>query len=99
MLGQLKPQGALAAVGNAGGNSFETSVIPFLLRGVKLLGIDSVYQPKAKRERAWARLAADLDLGVLESTVDEIGLADVPARAASILKGQIKGRTVVDVRR
>ncbi|MGI9417918.1 MAG: MDR family oxidoreductase [Geminicoccaceae bacterium] len=99
VLGQLKPQGALAAVGNAGGNSFETSVIPFLLRGVKLLGIDSVYQPKARREHAWARLAADLELGVLESTVDEIGLAAVPERAASILKGQIKGRTVVDVRR
>ena len=99
VLGQLQPQGALAAVGNAGGNDVTTSVIPFLLRGIKLLGIDSVYQPKPRREAAWARLANDLDLALLESTVQDIGLADVPAQAASILRGQVKGRTVVDVRR
>ncbi|MGI9499289.1 MAG: MDR family oxidoreductase [Geminicoccaceae bacterium] len=97
-LGQLKPQGALAAVGNAGGNSFETSVIPFLLRGIKLLGIDSVYQPKLRREAAWERLALDLDLDVLESTIQEIDLADVPERAASILEGRVRGRMVVNVR-
>ena len=98
-LGQLKPQGALAAIGNAGGNDFKASVIPFLLRGVKLLGIDSVYQPKPRREAAWSRLARDLDLGKLESTIKEIGLSDVPDTAASILKGQVQGRTVVDTHR
>lgn len=97
-LGQLKPQGALAAIGNAGGNAFEASVIPFLLRGVKLLGIDSVYQPKPRREAAWQRLARDLDLGVLESTLQEIALADVPKQAALILDGKVRGRLVVNVR-
>ncbi|MEM7044316.1 MAG: MDR family oxidoreductase [Pseudomonadota bacterium] len=99
VLGQLQPQGALAAVGNAGGNDVTTTVIPFLLRGIKLLGIDSVYQPKPRREAAWARLAQDLDLDLLESTIQESGLADVPENAASILRGQVKGRIVVDVRR
>ncbi|MEZ5935335.1 MAG: MDR family oxidoreductase [Alphaproteobacteria bacterium] len=99
VLGQLKPQGALAAVGNAGGNDFRASVIPFLLRGVKLLGIDSVYQPKPRREAAWARLAHELDLTALESTIQEIGLADVVKQAGAVLSGQVRGRTVVDVHR
>ena len=97
-LGQLKPQGALGAVGNAGGHSFTASVIPFLLRGIKLLGIDSVYQPKPRREVAWARLARELDLSLLESTIQDISLADVPDQAAAILGGQVRGRTVVNVR-
>ena len=99
VLGQLTPRGALAAVGNAGGNSFETSVIPFLLRGIKLLGIDSVYQPLPRRQDAWRRLADELDLKALESTIQDIGLADVPAQATAILDGKIRGRSVVDVRR
>ncbi len=97
VLGQLKPQGALAAIGNAGGNDFKTSVIPFLLRGVKLLGIDSVYQPKAKREAAWKRLATDLDRDILHATLQEIDLADVPEHAAQVLKGQVRGRLVVNI--
>ncbi|MGI9490231.1 MAG: MDR family oxidoreductase [Geminicoccaceae bacterium] len=97
-LGQLKPQGALAAIGNAGGNDFRASVIPFLLRGIKLLGIDSVYQPKPRREAAWERLAQDLDLGVLESTLQEIVLADVPKQSALVLDGKVRGRLVVNVR-
>ncbi|MGI9434956.1 MAG: MDR family oxidoreductase [Geminicoccaceae bacterium] len=99
VVGQLKPQGALAAVGNAGGHSFSASVIPFLLRGVKLLGIDSVYQPKVRREEAWQRLGRDLDLATLEANTREIGLAEVTDVAADILKGQVRGRVVVDVRR
>ncbi len=98
-LGQLKPQGALAAVGNAGGHSFSASVIPFLLRGIKLLGIDSVYQPHARREQAWQRLTADLDPAILTSNTEEVILADAPDRAAAILNGQIRGRVVVNVRR
>lgn len=97
-LGQLKPEGGLAAIGNAGGNDFKASVIPFLLRGIKLLGIDSVYQPKPRREAAWKRLAQDLDLGVLESTLQEVSLADVPAQAALVLNGKVRGRSVVNVR-
>lgn len=97
-LGQLKPEGELAAIGNAGGNDFKASVIPFLLRGIKLLGIDSVYQPKPRREAAWKRLAQDLDLGVLESTLQEVSLADVPAQAALVLNGKVRGRSVVNVR-
>jgi len=99
VLGQLKSQAALAAVGNAGGNTIKTSVIPFLLRGVKLLGIDSVYQPKPRREAAWARLASDLDPAALETTIQDMGLDEVPANAASILQGKIRGRSVVAMRR
>ncbi|MGI9492990.1 MAG: MDR family oxidoreductase [Geminicoccaceae bacterium] len=99
VLGQLKPQGALAAVGNAGGQSFKASVIPFLLRGVKLLGIDSVYQPTARREMAWQRLATDLDPAILETNTSEVSLEDAADHAASILRGQIRGRVVVNVRR
>ncbi len=99
VLGQLKADGALAAVGNAGGNSFTASVIPFLLRGVSLLGINSVYQPRARRQQAWQRLAQDLDPTTLEAAVQEIGLAEVPAQAQALLAGQVQGRLVVDVRR
>jgi acrylyl-CoA reductase (NADPH) len=99
VLGQLKPQGALAAVGNAGGNDFSASVIPFLLRGVKLLGIDSVYQPKARRELAWKRLAGTLDMAMLDSNAEEIGLSEVADKSAAILRGQVRGRLVVDVHR
>lgn len=99
VLGQLKSRGSLAAVGNAGGNDFSASVIPFLLRGVNLLGIDSVYQPRARREQAWSRLARDLDPKALESMTEEIGLTEVPASAPVILKGGVRGRLVVDVRR
>lgn len=98
VLGQLKPQGALAAIGNAGGNDFKSSVIPFLLRGVKLLGIDSVYQPKPRREVAWKRLAQELDLDRLEATIQEVNLASVSETAASVLRGQVRGRSVVNVR-
>ena len=99
VLGQLKPQGALAAVGNAGGNGFTASVIPFLLRGVKLLGIDSVYQPKARRQLAWSRLARDLDLAMLDGMTQEITLAEAVDQAAAILAGKVRGRIVVDTRR
>ncbi len=99
VLGQLKPQGALAAVGNAGGHSFAASVIPFLLRGIKLLGIDSVYQPKARRETAWQRLAKDLDPAILETNTSEISLDQAPDYASTMLKGQVRGRVVVDVSR
>jgi acrylyl-CoA reductase (NADPH) len=99
VLGQLHARGAVAAVGNAGGNEFAASVIPFLLRGVNLLGIDSVYQPQARRQIAWQRLASDLDLAKLEATIQDITLAEVPGHAARILQGQVRGRLVVDTQR
>ena len=94
---QLKYRSAVAVVGNAGGVDVPLSVIPFLLRGVSLLGIDSVLQPYEARRRAWARLVRDLDLDLLETMVRPATLAEVPALGAAILKGQVRGRVVVDV--
>ena len=94
---QLKYRAAAAVVGNAGGVDVPLSVIPFLLRGVSLLGIDSVLQPYEARRRAWARLARDLDLELLETMVRPATLAEVPALGAAILRGEVRGRVVVDV--
>jgi acrylyl-CoA reductase (NADPH) len=96
-LKQLKYRCSAAAVGNAGGVDVPLSIIPFLLRGVNLLGIDSVMQPYENRVRAWARLVRDLDLGKLEAMVRPATLADLPELGAEILKGQVRGRVVVDV--
>jgi acrylyl-CoA reductase (NADPH) len=89
----------VAAVGLAGGSDLHTTVIPFLLRGVNLLGIDSVYQPMAPRRAAWQRLARDLDVAKLEAMVVEAGLEDLPRLADEILRGQVQGRVVVDPNR
>ncbi len=72
-------------------------MIPFLLRGVNLLGIDSVMQPYDNRVRAWGRLAKDLPMDKLEAMVTPATLSDLPSLGKDILKGQIKGRVVVDV--
>lgn len=90
---------SVAAVGLAGGSKLEHTVIPFLLRGVNLLGIDSVMCPKPRRTQAWAPLSADLPLERLESFTQDAVLADVPRIARDILKGRIRGRVVVDVNR
>ncbi|WP_339695870.1 MDR family oxidoreductase [Celeribacter baekdonensis] len=97
VLGQMKYGASVAAVGLAGGAALPTSVIPFLLRGVNLLGIDSVMQPKEARLRAWARIATDLPMEKLEEMVHPASLEDLPALGASILKGGVKGRVVVDL--
>jgi acrylyl-CoA reductase (NADPH) len=99
VLGQMQHRASVAAVGNAGGLAVPASIIPFLLRGVNLLGIDSAQSPFEERSRAWSRLAAELPLDRLEGTVREVGLADVPALGAAILKGAVQGRIVVDVTR
>jgi acrylyl-CoA reductase (NADPH) len=99
VLGQLKYGCSLAAVGNAGGVSFQGSVIPFLLRGVNVLGIDSVYCPVERRREAWHRLTRDLPMDRLDAMTHEAGLADLPDLARQILKGQIQGRMVIDPRR
>ena len=97
VLGQMRYGGSVAAVGLAGGAALPATVIPFLLRGVNLLGIDSVMQPFDNRQRAWARIARDLPLDKLSAMVQPAVLSDLPDLGAAILKGQVKGRVVVDV--
>ena len=97
VLGQMKYGASVAAVGLAGGAGMPASVIPFLLRGVNLLGIDSVMQPYDNRVRAWSRIAQDLPMDKLEAMIQPATLSDLPALGAGILKGQVKGRVVVDV--
>ena len=94
---QLKYRCSVAAVGNAGGLDVPLSVIPLLLRGVNILGIDSVLQPYENRIRAWGRLTRDLDLDMLEGMVRSATLADLPGLGRDILKGRVQGRVVVDV--
>jgi acrylyl-CoA reductase (NADPH) len=96
-LAQMKYGASVAACGLAGGANLETTVLPFLLRGVNLLGVDSVMQPAANRVRIWERVARDLPLNALDALTDVIGLGDVPSAANDILKGQVRGRLVVDV--
>ncbi|WP_417725984.1 acryloyl-CoA reductase [Roseovarius sp.] len=97
VLGQMKYGASVAAVGLAGGAGLPATVIPFLLRGVNLLGIDSVMQPYANRVRAWERIARDLPMDKLEAMITPATLDDLPRLGADILKGQVKGRVVVDL--
>jgi acrylyl-CoA reductase (NADPH) len=99
ILGQMKHRASVAAVGLAGGAALPATVIPFLLRGVNLLGIDSVLSPLPERLRAWGRIASELPMAKLAAMVTEVGLAEVPALGAAILRGEVQGRIVVDVRR
>ncbi|CAD0185705.1 Acrylyl-CoA reductase AcuI [Ruegeria sp. THAF57] len=97
VLGQMKYGASVAAVGLAGGAGLPASVIPFLLRGVNLLGIDSVMQPYENRVRAWQRVATDLPMDKLDAMIQPATLNDLPQLGGDILKGQVKGRVVVDV--
>ena len=97
VLGQLKYGGSATAIGNAGGAALPASIIPFLLRGVNLLGIDSAMQPYENRLRAWERIARDLPMDKLEAMIHPADLNDLPGLGKDILKGQVKGRVVVDV--
>jgi acrylyl-CoA reductase (NADPH) len=97
VLAQTRYAGSVAAVGLAGGSKLEHTVIPFLLRGVNLLGIDSVMCPTKRRTQAWTRLRVDLPLDKLEAMTVSARLDEVPGIAAQILKGGIRGRVVVDV--
>jgi len=99
ILTQLKYRASVAACGLAGGSDLPVTVIPFLLRGVNLLGIDSVMCPKWPRIDAWQRLARDLPLDKLDAMTDEVPLSGVAALAPKILSGAVRGRTVIDVRR
>ena len=97
VLGQMKYGTSVAAVGLAGGAGLPASVVPFLLRGVNLLGIDSVMQPFANRQAAWARIASDMPMDKLDAMISMATLDDLPRLGREILAGQIKGRTVIDL--
>ena len=94
---QAKYRGVVAACGLAQGMDFPSSVAPFILRGVRLIGIDSVMAPRAEREEAWARLASDLDRGKLDAITTGLSLAQAIERAPDVLAGRVRGRLVVDV--
>ena len=97
LLKQVKYGGAVASLGNAGGIALETNVLPFILRGISLLGIDSVMQPYAARVAAWKRIAETLDMAAYAELVREIGLEELPGAAAEILAGEVRGRVLVKV--
>ncbi len=97
ILAQLKYRGSVAACGLAGGSDLAATVIPFLLRGVNLLGIDSVMCPREERIEAWQRLARDLPLDRLERMTEAVPLSSLLDLAPRILKGEIRGRIVVEV--
>jgi acrylyl-CoA reductase (NADPH) len=97
VLSQMNYGGAVAACGLAQGMDLPASVAPFILRGVRLQGVDSVMCPKPRREQAWVRLAKDLDTAKLDSLTTHIKLDDVIAAGADIMSGKVRGRIVVDI--
>jgi len=97
VLSQMNYGGTVAACGLAQGMDLPSSVAPFILRGVRLIGVDSVMCPKPRRLTAWQRLAKDLDLEKLDHLTTHIGLDGVEKAAAAILAGKIRGRLVVDL--
>ncbi len=97
VLTQLRNRASVAAVGNAGGVELRTTVIPFLLRGVNLLGIDSVMSPREEREEAWRRIARELPMDKLGAMTSRAHLADLPEMGKRIMQGGVRGRVVVDV--
>lgn len=96
---QTRYCGAVAACGLAQGADFPSTVMPFILRGVALLGVDSVMAPRPRRIAAWERLAKDLDGSSLEMIAHEVSLAEAIPAAADLLKGKIRGRLVVNVKK
>jgi len=97
VLSMTRRHGAVAACGNAGGMELPTSVAPFILRGVSLLGIDSVYQPKERRIEAWARLARELDRDKLVEMTTTIPFSGIVNAARDIVEGKVRGRLVVEI--
>lgn len=95
----MRYRGVVAACGLAQGMDLPATVAPFILRGVTLAGVDSVYCPRADRLLAWQRLATDLDPALLDTITHEIGLSDAITVAGALLEGKVRGRVVVDVNR
>ena len=98
VISQMKEEATVAACGLAQGMDLPTSVAPFIMRGVKLVGVNSVTTPIPRRMEAWKRIATDLDLAKLHHLTTHVRLEDVPRIAADIVKGQVRGRVVVDIR-
>ena len=96
-LAQTRYGGTVAACGLAQGHDLPATVMPFILRGVTLAGIDSVMAPHALREQAWARLASDLDPALLETMIEEVPLEGAVAAAERLMAGQVRGRLVVRI--
>ena len=94
-LAQTRYGGVVAACGLAGGADLPSTVMPFILRGVTLAGVDSVMAPVALRRVAWSRLARDIDLGLLETMIEEVALGDAIAKAEDLMQGKVRGRVVV----
>jgi acrylyl-CoA reductase (NADPH) len=99
LIARMKYNSSIAACGLAGGAGLTTTVMPFILRGVNLLGVESVVVPYEKRIAAWDRLTKDLPLDHLERAMQLVGLEDVPRLAQEIIAGQVLGRVVVDLAR
>jgi acrylyl-CoA reductase (NADPH) len=97
ILPQIKLRGSIASCGLAGGSKLETTVIPFLLRGVNLLGIDSVFCPMTLRQAAWSRITHDVPFDKLESSIEMAKLEDLPRLGKEILDGKVRGRVVVEI--
>jgi len=98
VISQMNPDGVVAACGNAQGMDLPTSVAPFILRGVRLIGINSVATPMPYRLKVWERLVQDLDLAKLKALTTHVKFEDVPRVAADIVSGKVRGRMVVDIR-
>jgi acrylyl-CoA reductase (NADPH) len=91
-------EGTVACCGLAGGVALETTVLPFILRGVRLIGVESVYQPLSRREAAWQRLAQLVPGERLAEMSRIVAMDQVPQVAEDILAGRVRGRTVIDVK-
>lgn len=97
ILPQMKYRASVAACGLAGGTKLETTVIPFIIRGVNLLGVDSVMCPAEQRREAWRRLSVDLPADKLDAMIEPAKLEDLPRLSKAILDGQVRGRVVVEI--
>ncbi len=97
LLATMRTRSSIAACGLAGGSKLETTVIPFIIRGVNLLGIDSVMSPIPERLEAWGRIVRDLPMDLLDRMTTRVGLKDLPELGARILKGEVRGRVVVEI--
>ena len=97
ILPQMKYRASVAACGLAGGNKLETTVIPFIMRGVKLLGVNSVMCPMDQRKEAWGRLARDLPADKLDAMIVPAKLEDLGRLSKQILDGKVRGRVVVEI--
>jgi acrylyl-CoA reductase (NADPH) len=97
LLASMRYRASVAACGLAGGSALETTVIPFIIRGVNLLGIDSVMAPMAERREAWGRIVRDLPMDLLDRMTTTVGLKDLPELGSRILKGEVQGRVVVEI--